>query len=52
MLVHPSLSTGQEPQDAFDDEVGDEPAHAALGYSVVDVRGFEEVGNEAVNYSV
>lgn len=49
VLVHAGLSAGKKPEDALDDEVRDEPAKAAGGYGAVDVCGFEEVGDEAVD---
>lgn len=49
VLVHASLGAGEKPEDALDDEVGDEPAEAAGGYGAVDIGCFEEVGDEAVD---
>lgn len=49
VLIHAGLGARQEPEDALDDEVGDEPAEAAGGEGAVDVGGFEEVGDEAID---
>lgn len=41
MLVHPSLSSSQEPEDALDDKVRDEPAQSTLSDRSVHICSFE-----------
>ena len=49
MLVAACGRAGQEPQDALDDEVGDEPAESAACDRVVHVGCFEEVRDQSVD---
>ena len=49
MLIHTSLSPGQEPQHALNDEVGHKPAHSARSDSIVNVGCLKEVGDETVD---
>lgn len=49
MLIHTSLSPGQEPQHALDDKVGHKPAHSARSDSVVNIGCFKQVGDETVD---
>jgi hypothetical protein len=49
MLIHSSLSPGQEPQYALDNEIGHKPTHSARSDSIVNIRRFKEVGDETVD---
>jgi hypothetical protein len=50
MLIHAGLGSGQKPEDALDHEIRNEPAQSALSDRPMNVCGFEEIGDEAVDW--